>query len=104
MSSRTQQKRNRGTPITIVLPGELHTELTDSGRAGAGDDTKIIAAKITARIIELCVIEDVEELGAELDIHGFGNTSVFLQAEICVQNARAVEEAPVGCSELAQLF
>ena len=48
------------------------------------------------------MVEDVEELRAELDGGAFGNGGRFLQREIRVEDARAAEESPVGITESAQ--
>src|SRR5689334_4358131 len=88
----------------MISPVELGAELTDAGRAGIGDNAEVAAAEITVRIHELRVIEDVEELGSNLDAHRFGDSSNLLQPQIRVQKAWSMEELTVCCTKLAWLL
>ena len=48
------------------------------------------------------MVEDVEELGAELQVRPLGNAGRFQHAKVGVEEARSAQNAPSGISESAR--
>src|SRR5205807_10516688 len=96
--------QRQSEPSTSGLPEEFHAELAYSGIPRLGDYSEITAAEVTARIHELCVVKDIEELGTELEGHSLGKLGALQNREIGIQKARSMEEAAARGAELAQIL
>ena len=69
-------RHGSGRPLKTFsdyLPDEFCTDLPNAHRTGTGDASKARVANVTAWIIELRVIEDVEEFTPDLERLGFGD-------------------------------
>ena len=88
----------------VSLPKELQAQLADAGRHGAGHPAKRTAAEVSAGIVELGVIEQVEELRAELHRHALAQGCDLLEAEVPVVESWPVEEARVRVAVGPQRF
>jgi hypothetical protein len=86
-------------PAERKLPVELRANLPDSRIAGPGDDSKVPAADVSARIIELGVVENIEEFAPNLEGHRFSDGGPLRQPEIGIAETRAMKEPPVGRPE-----
>ena len=84
-------------------PHELRTELPDARITGVGDVSEASAADIPARIRKLRVVENIEELTADLERHGFPDGNDLGDSQIGVVEARAMEESAVRCSETSAI-
>jgi hypothetical protein len=102
-----------------IAPAEVRSELqfqgeldlagraeVSGGETGVADDSESGAAGYEGEvgIAEVRLVEDVEELGAELEVHALGEFGVFDDGEIGVQESRAgngvaseIAEVASGC-------
>ena len=76
------------------LEDELAAQLTDTSRCGIGDLTELPAVSIAhcSASEEVGMVEDVEHLDAEVELHPLGDFRVFLHARIGVDRSRPVKE------------
>ena len=68
---------------------KLQAELHNSRRSGAEDAAKARARQHRIRIVEVYLIKEVEEFGAELHLLRFGNREVLESREIPIHETRA---------------
>src|SRR5260370_580651 len=85
-----------------VLPVELRADLPDARIARVGDHSEQVAAEVAVRRSELRVVEDVEELTAELNRHGFGNRNSLRHPEIGVQDSGTVKKPAVRSAKASE--
>src|SRR5262249_8766446 len=90
---------SRAASTHAALPEKLHAHLSDSRVARAGHITKLAAAEVSRRVIELGVVKEVEELDAELERHALPYPSVLMDGKIKVVETRPMKERPVGISK-----
>jgi len=76
-------------------PDELRTDLPDAWIAGTRYQTEVGAAYVPARVVKLCMIEDVEEFTSNLEVHCFIDGNHLRYAQIGIVESRTVEESPV---------
>src|SRR5580693_3055045 len=88
-----------GREKRLNLEHKLQAYLTNARIARAGNHSEVAGGEVARWIVELRVIEDVEELRAELNERAFGNGCGFFHREIGVKDAGAAEEPPVGIAE-----
>jgi hypothetical protein len=74
--------------IRLGLPDEPRGDLPNARCFGTSYFAKGAAAEVAGRIVEIRVIEDVEELGPDLNVLGFGDGNVFRHPEIGVDESR----------------
>lgn len=98
----TQLDRARATRTH----GRVSSSYIGSGAAAAKrTKRRIIQAKsiLTAvRVSEVRMVENIEELGAGLESHGFSKVEILGQREIEISEASVLEHVPAHVSELAQ--
>ena len=81
------------------LPNELRTKLPNTRRPRIRYISEVAAADVSARVCELRMVENVEEFGANLEIHRFLHGNDLGYSEVGVVEARTVEESAIGCAE-----
>ena len=110
------------TNLAAHLERELHPQLDRAratgahGRVGSGDigrgaaaaertNRRIIQTKsiLTAvRVSKVRMVENIEELDAALQPHGFSKVEILRQREIEILEAGVLEHVPAHVSELAE--
>src|ERR1700761_7766590 len=84
------------------LEDELTADLADTCWSGVGRLTELPLVGIASHAGEVGMVEDVEELDAEIELHSFREPGVFTQAGIGVDGARTVEPIlPEGAGHAA---
>ena len=96
---RLSERRPFTTVLAVNSPDELPAELPDARIAGIRDVAEASVTDIPTRIQELCVVENVEELRSNLEVHGLGDGNHLAYAQIGVVESRPVKESPVRCAE-----
>src|SRR5439155_2405495 len=96
----TRGRRSRG----CGLEKELHRQLADALAAGVSDNSKVRVTNVAIRVPELRVVEDAEELSANLEPFGLGQLTIFEKPEVLVIDSWSVEEASVSIRELGGLL
>jgi len=86
-------------PAGGKLPVEFRANLPNARVARARHDSEAVVVNVPARILEFRMIEDVEELDANVERVVLVDCSPFQYAEIGVAEAGTVEKAPVGRPE-----
>jgi len=84
------------------LPVELRAELTDAWIASLGDNTEIRVSDVSTRVLELRVVEDVEELDANVERQIFLDPGSLRDSEVRVVETGTMEEAAAGRTKGAQ--
>jgi hypothetical protein len=105
-----------------ILEAELRANLQDARITGAGHKPeksslvykltghrvrlKIWGPRIDAAVgvLKLSVVENIKRLESQFQAEGFGEFGVLKQRHIPVVQSRAVEEAAVGITDLAEGF
>ena len=83
----------RSRPGVVRLEEKLQRKLHQSGIAGLGDLSELRAiGKIAVWIEELGVVEDVEELGTEINAPGFRKPNGFQYRKIGVADVRSAAD------------
>ena len=89
-------------PCTRVLPVELRADLADTRIARATHQAETAAADVAARIAELSMVENVEELSAHLESHRFCDPGSLRHPEVGINDSRAMEETSAGVAKGAE--
>src|ERR1700736_1342573 len=87
-----------------MSPDKFCAHLPDPGIPGRSDGTEAAAREIPVRVVELCVIEQIEELRSNQERCGLRNPGHFVESEIPVVESRTVEESPARITYSAQRF
>src|ERR1700726_1068609 len=87
---------------TALSEVELRADLADARIARAADQTEAAAGSVPVRPAKLSVVENVKELGSNLDNNRFGDRNPLLHAEIGIDDSRAVEEPLARRAESSQ--
>jgi len=85
------------------LPVKLRADLTDARIARIADDSEVRIGDVPARILKLCVVEDVEKFETDIESVILLNYGPLQYAKIGVVESRAVEEASIGGAKSAQI-
>src|SRR5205085_8546934 len=79
----------------FLSPDKFRADLTDAWIAGIRDVTEVAVADVPGWISKLRVIEDVEELTSNLEMHSFIERDYLRYAKIGIVDSGTVEEPPV---------
>ena len=60
-----------------ISPDELRTDLTNARIAGTRDIAEVLVADVSARIVKLRMVEDIEEFASNLEMHRFVEGNYF---------------------------
>src|SRR5580698_7563526 len=85
--------------LMLRLPVELGAELTDARIASLRHDAETRTGDVAARILELSVVEDVEELDADIKGIVLFDEGALQETEVGVVEAGPVDKASVGRAE-----
>ena len=80
-------------------PDEFRTDLPNARIVGTRDISEVATADISAWVVKLRVIEDVEEFTSNLEMHCFIDRNHLRYTEIGIVESRTVEESTVRRSE-----
>ena len=89
-----RRKGARERPHTFTarsLEREASSELQDSGIVGIGDLTEGAAVDVRVRVLELRMVEKVEGIDAQLQIHAFGDLRRLRQRHVQIRLIRPAE-------------
>jgi hypothetical protein len=89
---------------TKISEVEFGRDLADARIVRRGDHTEIAAVDQPAWGSELSVIEQVEKLKAEIEIHVFSEVRFLGQRHVPVIQSGSTEEAALGITELANIL
>ncbi len=82
-----------------ILPKEFQAEVANARRSRRCDHSERLSAEIARRLIELRVIENIEELGPELQRRRFGNCRRLLEREVSIQKSWPMEQTELSTIE-----
>lgn len=85
------------------LEVELQTKLDQSWVSGCGNTSEVYVADVSVRITKVSVIEDVEELGSELDGLVLTDSGTLHHREVENDVARSVEDVATETTESARI-
>src|SRR5580698_8229528 len=89
--------------LMLRLPVELGADLSDTRIASLRHDSETRTGDVAARVLELSVVEDVEELDADIKGIVLFDEGALQETEVGVVEAGPVDEAPIGCAKGAQV-
>ncbi len=82
-------------PLTVAAAQQLEREpssqLQDSGIVSIGDLTEGAAVDVRVRVLELRMVEEVEGIDAQLQVHAFGDLRGLRQCHVQISLVRASE-------------
>src|ERR1700722_9784955 len=85
------------------LPVELGADLSDTRIASLRHDTETRTGDVAARVLELSMVEDVEELDADIKGIVLFDKGALQETEVGVVESGSMDEAPIGCAKGAEV-
>lgn len=82
---------------------ELQCKLNQPWVSGGGNTSEVYVADISVRITEVSMVEDVEELGSELDDLVLTDSGALHHREVEDDVARAVEHVASEAAETSRI-
>src|SRR5437660_12165259 len=105
MSTSCGRAHGRGSRLNLLCtsahtsPNKFRANLTNARIPSSRDITEAFVADISARVVKLRVVEDVEEFTSNLEMHCFIEGDQLRDSQVGVVESGAVKEPAVRCPE-----